>query len=74
MLPKPHLVPTRAERAPDGVWRLIVPACPICGKRHLHGGGTGDAPELGHRLAHCAGGQQGGGYVLVLAEEMGAVA
>lgn len=45
-----------------------VPNCPLCGGEHWHGaGGPGDDPHklLGHRGAHCAGGD---GYVLVEAD------
>lgn len=45
-----------------------VPACPICGARHLHGGGSirgGESPtsHLGHRAGHCRQVQRG--YLLV---------
>jgi hypothetical protein len=45
-------VEARATRYSDGVWGLIV-RCPYCGKRHLHGGGSGDIPHYGNRLSHC---------------------
>lgn len=37
---------------------LIVDKCPLCGRRHVHGGGRADDPKpveqfLGHRGAHC---------------------
>ena len=48
---------------PHPVWRLTV-RCPHCQHVHTHGGGTGDAPAYGHRVAHCHGGTRGG-YVLV---------
>lgn len=45
--------PTIAERdAKTGVWHLTC-RCPLCGKRHYHGGGDGDAPDLGYRTIHC---------------------
>lgn len=47
-------------------WAVTVPACPLCGKRHYHGGGTGPAPDLGHRAAHCVTGS--GSYELVETE------
>lgn len=37
-------------------WLWIVPRCPLCGKRHQHGGGHCAADPralLGHRLRHC---------------------
>ncbi len=49
------------KRDPDALAELknslwVVPDCPICGKRHVHGAGGG-APDpreyLGHRVAHC---------------------
>ena len=54
-----------------GCYLWIVPRCPLCGKRHQHGGGylTGDPRTLlGHRVAHCTGPQRPGesrGYELV---------
>ncbi len=45
------------------VWSLIVPECPICGGRSVHGGGnTSDQsvptkPEFGTRVSHCCGNQ-----------------
>jgi hypothetical protein len=54
-----------AERSPrSGVWILTVARCPFCGKRHSHGGGSGDAPDLGARNSHCVTGP-GGTYELV---------
>ena len=46
-----HVVAT-PERARDGAWLLNV-RCPFCAKLHTHGGGNGDAPYGGHRVAHC---------------------
>lgn len=50
----------------------IVPQCPLCGKRHQHGGGpiTGDPRQhLGHRNSHCTthtmNDQADRGYILV---------
>ena len=47
----------------------IVPACPLCKRRHAHGGGlvSRDDPRkvLGHRAAHCIGAQGAGGYILI---------
>lgn len=60
------IVPAVAHRSrPGAAWSLIVAKCPHCGRRHLHGGGVGEQPEGGHRIAHCvAGGRVG--YVLAL--------
>ena len=36
----------------------VVPRCPLCGRKHAHGGGdlAGDPRALlGHRVAHCTG-------------------
>src|SRR5688500_13705943 len=53
------------ERSPrSGTWILVVSRCPFCGKRHSHGGGNGDTPDLGARRAHCITGP-GGTYELV---------
>lgn len=62
------------ERRQD-VYLLVVDCCPLCGKRHTHGGGTD--PEqvhtfLGHRSAHCFNDFTPGknrGYNLILATE-----
>jgi len=51
MIPK---VKTRAVRRRDGIWDLYI-TCPYCGKKHHHGGGDGDRPNLGSRAAHCSG-------------------
>ena len=45
-------VKARAVRRRDGVWDLYV-TCPYCGKKHHHGGGNGEVPNLGFRVAHC---------------------
>jgi len=45
-------VKTRAVRGRDGVWDLYI-TCPYCGEKHHHGGGDGDRPILGFRVAHC---------------------
>jgi hypothetical protein len=50
-----------ATRRSDGTWGLMVKDCPFCGKTHYHGGGNGDLPVMGHRVAHCP----SSGYVLV---------
>jgi hypothetical protein len=49
-------------------FRWEVPSCPICGKRHLHGGGSRqDDPRkvLSHRVAHCFRPPENNGYTLV---------
>ncbi len=46
-------VKVEARRASDGVFDLVVLKCPYCGRVHLHGGGNGEQPILGHRLSHC---------------------
>jgi hypothetical protein len=43
-------------------WSVSVPKCPLCGKKHYHGGGTGSVPDLGHRAAHCV--DRAGSYEL----------
>jgi len=54
-----------------GCYLWQVPRCPLCGRKHQHGGGylTGDPRTLlGHRAGHCAGPQRPGepwGYELV---------
>lgn len=57
--------PTIARRTADGSWTLTC-RCPICSKRHTHGGGSGDTPNLGHRVAHCLR-PESKGYILVAA-------
>lgn len=47
------VVRTRSVRRRDGVWDLYI-TCPFCGKEHHHGGGNGDRPNLGYRMAHCS--------------------
>jgi len=54
---------TRARLASDGVWALTVIECPFCGSEHRHGGGNGDEPVFGPRVAHCINGR--GTYELV---------
>jgi hypothetical protein len=44
-------------------WAVTVERCPLCGKRHYHGGGDGPEPALGHRVAHCD--EHDGSYELV---------
>ncbi len=45
-------VKARAVRRRDGIWDLYI-TCPYCGKKHHHGGGDGERPNLGSRAAHC---------------------
>lgn len=40
-----------AQHGREGWWLTLT--CPHCGERHLHGGGDGEAPDGGHRVAHC---------------------
>ena len=36
-----------------GYWAVVVPACPLCGKTHHHGGGVDPRRvDLGYRSAH----------------------
>jgi hypothetical protein len=52
---------------------LKVARCPLCGKAHIHGGGTIGSPLLlGHRVAHCVKRVEPYGYVLRLGESLGA--
>jgi hypothetical protein len=44
-------------------WAVTVERCPLCGKRHHHGGGDGPEPALGNRVAHCDG--HDGSYELI---------
>lgn len=51
----------------DG-WQWVVECCPLCGEKHVHGGGPGDSDPrrcLGHRFAHCAEAELWAGYDLV---------
>lgn len=36
-------------------WTWVVPRCPLCAARHIHGAGAGADPRdfLGHRVPHC---------------------
>ena len=64
--------PTRRGDA----WTWVVPQCPLCAGRHVHGAGMTQerARELlGHRCAHCVGRSPVDGYVLVEAREHEAV-
>jgi hypothetical protein len=57
--PTVSVLPVRTR---SGVWNLSILRCPYCNGQHLHGGGNGDRPEVGHRVAHCTVGALG--YVL----------
>jgi hypothetical protein len=59
------LVPPRRQGDP---WTWVVPRCPLCAGRHVHGAGMtqqGARGLLGHRTAHCVGRMPLDGYVLV---------
>lgn len=39
-----------------GAWLWVIPHCPLCKAKHLHGGGSlGEDPRsyLTHRVPHC---------------------
>ena len=44
------LAPPRRRNRP---WLWIIPNCPYCGSRHVHGAGR-DGNLAGTRTAHCA--------------------
>ena len=56
----------QGRRREPNLW--IVPECPLCGQRHVHGAGWPESDPrafLGHRGAHCADpAVRGNGYVL----------
>src|ERR1044071_8078779 len=57
-----------------GYW-WIVPKCPLCGDRHVHGGGNGDKDPrrfLSHRVGHCLTRtlESERGYILVELDEI----
>ncbi len=59
MTPNEALTPEAPARLMRGRGRFLwlVPRCPLCGKRHQHGGGHFDADPralLGQRVPHCA--------------------
>lgn len=67
-LPDPPIVEVSLLRR-RGTKQFVIERCPHCGKRHYHGAGPADAhPALfeGHRVAHCARGEDrfGVGYYL----------
>jgi hypothetical protein len=50
-----------------GCWSWVVPCCSLCGRQHVHGGGSVESDArrwLGHRVAHCPTGLGGSGYLL----------
>lgn len=49
-----------------GVWLLIVPTCPYCGRKHTHGAPYGLDTIEEHQLSHCRDG--GKPYVIVVSE------
>jgi hypothetical protein len=51
-------------------WSLTVTCCPFCYRRHSHGGGDGEVPDLGFRLSHCVD-RPSGTYELVAGAESG---
>jgi hypothetical protein len=54
--------------APGRVWSLVT-TCPYgCRHPHEHGGGSGDVPEAGHRVAHCERAPRLGGYEIVIVD------
>jgi hypothetical protein len=44
-------------------WAITVERCPLCGRKHYHGGGDGPEPSLGARVAHCH--EHRGSYELI---------
>src|SRR5215212_1903368 len=44
-------------------WAVVVERCPLCDRKHFHGGGDGPEPALGARVAHCH--EHRGSYELV---------
>src|SRR4051812_27851107 len=45
-------------------WAVTVERCPLCGRKHYHGGGGDETPGLGYRNSHCITGP-GGTYELI---------
>jgi len=63
------IIPVR-DRS-NNVNLLKIAHCPLCGKAHIHGGGTIGSPLLlGHRVAHCVKRAEPYGYVLRLSESL----
>jgi hypothetical protein len=59
----PHALVSVVWSSRGRYWAVTVEPCPLCGKRHYHGGGDGPEPALGDRVAHC--GEHDGSYELV---------
>jgi len=59
----PHALVSVVWSSRGRYWAVTVERCPLCSKRHHHGGGDGPEPDLGHRVAHC--GDQAGSYELI---------
>lgn len=51
--------PSRRQTA----WTWRIPECPYCHKPHTHGAGV-DGTVDGHRVSHCADGNDNPGYVI----------
>ena len=49
----PHALVSVVWSSRGRFWAVTVERCPLCGKRHHHGGGDGPEPALGARVAHC---------------------
>jgi len=67
-------VETKAVRLfGEKVWELRI-ICPLCGKKHVHGGGHAEnAPDInfyGHRVSHCTTRiENDAGYILIPSSE-----
>src|SRR5215212_9505237 len=59
----PHAPVTVTWSSRSRYWAVTIERCPLCGKRHHHGGGDGPELALGHRVAHCV--DHAGSYELV---------
>jgi hypothetical protein len=54
--PEPPTVEVIRVRDPRGDL-LVLPRCPHCGERHVHGAGSkADCGDHGHRVSHCTSG------------------
>ncbi len=47
------LRPQSAARPKGPKYWSLQFVCPFCGRQHRHGGGDGETPDGGHRVAHC---------------------
>jgi hypothetical protein len=66
----PPIAYVSAQRSQkSGIWILALQRCPFCGRRHSHGGGDGETPDLGARLSHCHD-RRSETYELVLADAL----